>query len=348
MRLSIDTGIINTMTNENFLAEGLLAGKGISLLDAVRLICNALDAKPSGCGLTDVQFCSNIIETGKRHIRKVEMSIRGGFTLYLETKKHLRAESLRDIRYLGDRLLKGNSDFAKSNFSELSALDCEKQLSQTFTTPSQFNKARTMLHGLFEFALRREWCEKNVIKLIERKKVVEKEIKPLTISQTTRLLKTARSKPYSDCSAAVGLLTLAGIRPREVRRLRWRDIDLDESFITVRSLCSKTGGIRHVEICPALKKFLRESENEPDSHICPPNWNRRWRRIRNDSGFKGIWTQDVLRHTYASYHAKCFRDLPRLQLNMGHRDQSLLRSRYVNMGNITRADAQRFFSVSGN
>lgn len=333
-----------TMTNENFLAVALLAEKGISLLDAARLICNALDAKPSRCELSDVQFCSNIIETGKRHIRKVEMSVRGGFELYLETKKHLRPESFRDIRYLGNRLLKSNADFAACNFSELSISDCEKWLSEAFNTPSQFNKARAMLHGLFEFALRREWCEKNVVKLIERKKVVEKEIKPLTLSQTSRLLKTARSKSYADCSAAVGLLTLAGIRPREVRRLRWRDIDLDESFIIVRSVCSKTGGVRQVEICPALKKFLRESKNKPDSHICPPNWARRWRKIRNDSGFKGIWTQDVLRHTYASYHAKCFRDLPRLQLNMGHRDQSLLRSRYVNMSGITSADARAFFN----
>lgn len=337
-----------TMTNENFLAEALLAGKGISLLDAARLICNALDAKPSRCALSDVQFCSNIIETGKRHIRKVEMSVCGGFALYLGTKTHLRAESFRDIRYLGNRLLKANPDFAKHNFSELSISDCEKWLSEAFATPSQFNKARAMLHGLFEFALRREWCEKNVVKLIERKKVVEKEIKPLTLSQTSRLLKTAKRKPYSDCLAAVGLLLLAGIRPREVRRLKWCDIDLDENFIIVRSVCSKTGGVRQVEICPALKKFLRELKNEPDSHICPPNWARRWRKIRDASGFKGIWTQDVLRHTYASYHAKCFRDLPRLQLNMGHREQSLLRSRYVNMSNISHADAQKFFSASGN
>ena len=332
------------MQNEIFLAEGLLNGTNISILDAARLIKNALDSKPSRCALSDVQFCSNIIETGKRHIRKVEMSVCGGFALYLETKTHLRAESFRDIRYLGNRLLKANPDFAERNFFEISVSDCEKWLSATFSSPSQFNKGRTMLHGLFEFALRREWCEKNVIKLIERKKVVEKEIKPLTISQTSRLLKTAKSKPYSDCLAAVGLLLLAGIRPREVRRLKWCDIDLDENFIIVRSVCSKTGGVRQVEICPALKKFLKESKNEPDSHICPPNWARRWRGIRDASGFKGIWTQDVLRHTYASYHAKCFRDLPRLQLNMGHRDQSLLRSRYVNMSGITSADARAFFN----
>lgn len=336
------------MTNKKFLAEALLAERGFSLLDAARLICNALDAKPSGCQLSDIQFCSNIIETGKRYIRKTEMSIKDGFALYLETKKHLRIDSFRDIRYLGNRLLKANPNFAIRNFSELSTSECEKWISNVFSTPSQFNKARSMLHGLFEFALRHEWCDKNIIKLIERKKVIEKEIKPLTLSQTLQLLKTAKTKLYANCSAAVGLLVLAGIRPCEVRRLKWYDIDLDENFITVRSVCSKTGGVRQVEICPALKRFLQVLKNEPDSYVCPPNWNRRWRAIRDTSGFNGRWVQDVLRHTYASYHAKYFRDLPRLQLNMGHRDQSLLRSRYINMAYINRSDAQKFFLGSKN
>lgn len=211
-----------------------------------------------------------------------------------------------------------------------------------------------MLHGLFEFALRRQWCDKNVVKLIEKRKVVEKEIKPLSLTEAKKLLKTSQQPKYRDCSASVGLLLLAGIRPREVRRLEWRDIDLSENVITIRSQCSKTGGVRQVEICPALKNWLIRSMNQnapyfsdgvhEEQKICPDNFNRKWKTIRDSSGFKGVWVQDVLRHTYASYHAKYFRDLSRLQLNMGHRDQSLLRSRYVNMSGITSADARAFFN----
>lgn len=140
--------------------------------------------------------------------------------------------------------------------------DCEVWIASEFKTPSQFNKARTMLHGLFEFALRRQWCDKNVVKLIEKRKVVEKEIKPLSLTEAKKLLKTSQQPKYRDCSASVGLLLLAGIRPREVRRLEWRDIDLSENVITVRSQCSKTGGVRQVEICPALKNWLTRSMNQ--------------------------------------------------------------------------------------
>ena len=109
-----------------------------------------------------------------------------------------------------------------------------------------------MLYGLFEFALKHEWCELNPLKLVERRKVIEKEIAPLTHTQTEYLLKSAKSGNNSGCLPAIGLLLFAGIRPREVRRLKWKDIDLEENSITVRSQCSKTGGVRQVEILPVF------------------------------------------------------------------------------------------------
>ena len=338
-----DIGIINTMTNELISANTLLEDKGISVLDAARLICNVLDYLPKNSTLTPIQFCSKIIETGKQHIHISEMSVSEGFALYLEYKRHLRKDSFNDIRYLGNRLLRTNPELGKRNFSELSVSECEEWLNAAFHTDSQFNKARAMLHGLFEFALRREWCDKNPIKRIERKKVVEKEIQPLKLTETKRLIKTAQNEsPVYAVVAA--LLVYAGIRPREVRRLTWRDIDTEEKTITVRSQCSKTGGVRQVEIPPVLNRLLITHKFENASNICPTDWQRHWRKIRDNSGFRGRWVQDVLRHTYASFHAKNYADLPRLQLNMGHRDLSLLRSRYVNMHGISRAEAKSFFN----
>ena len=367
----------------------VLGGAKVSVLDSARFVRNILDAKPSDSKLTDAQFVLKVIEVGLRHIRTKEMSFANGFNLYYETKKDiLRPDSLRDIKYLGNRLMRSNPQLANRNFSELSRSNCEDWLNDTFSTPSQFkrsaneispqakdsqraktsearldalevhpegarvssqtahkvsasqfNKGRSFLHAIFEFAIRREWVDKNPIKLIERKKIVEKEIKPLSLEETKILLKNAKKK---NCTEVVGLMMLAGIRPKEAKRLEWRDIDLDDNSIKIRSICSKTGGIRHVEICPKLKNILLDREMRFGC-LSPRNWTKKWKQIRDNSGFKGHWVQDVLRHTYASYFTKRYSDLPRLQLNMGHRDLSLLRSRYVNMQNITKADAKEFF-----
>ena len=375
----------------------VLNGAGISVLDSARYIRNILDAKPVDSKLTDAQFILKVIEIGVRHMRTKEMSLADGFALYLKSKQHLRPDSIRDIRCIGNRLLRTNPELGKRNFSELSVSECEEWLNAAFHTnpqfkrsaneispqakdpkgetahevgasqfkrsaneispqakdpkgetahkvsASQFNKGRTMLHGLFEFALRREWCDKNPIKRIERKKVVEKEILPLKLSETKQLIKTAQNES-PEYAIVAALLVYTGIRPREVRRLTWRDIDTEEKTITVRSQCSKTGGVRQVEIPPVLNRLLIAHSSElKEGKICPTDWQRRWRKIRDNSGFRGRWVQDVLRHTYASFHAKNYADLPRLQLNMGHRDLSLLRSRYINMHGISRAEAKCFF-----
>ena len=325
-------------------AQEVLGSATVSVVDSARFVRNILDAKPSDSKLTDAQFILKVIEVGLRNVRAKEMSLTDGFALYLKIKQHLRPDSIRDIRCIGNRLLRTKPELGERNFSELSVSECEEWLNAAFHTNPQFNKARTMLHGLFEFALRREWCDKNPIKRIERKKVVEKEIQPLKLAETKRLIKTAqRESPVYAVVAA--LLVYTGIRPREVRRLTWRDIDTEEKTITVRSQCSKTGGVRQVEIPPVLNRLLITHSRElKEEKICPTDWQRRWRKIRDNSGFRGRWVQDVLRHTYASFHAKNYADLPRLQLNMGHRDQSLLRSRYINMHGISRIEAKSFFN----
>ena len=332
------------MNTDYISAKRILTGTDVSVLDAARIAKNILDAKPKNFVLTDLQFCAKVIEVGLRHMRTKEMPLADGFALYLKSKQHLRPDSIRDIRCIGNRLLRTNPELGKRNFSELSVAECEEWLNAAFHTNPQFNKARTMLHGLFEFALRREWCDKNPIKRIERKKVVEKEIQPLKLSETKRLIKTAqRESPVYAVVAA--LLVYTGIRPREVRRLTWRDIDTEEKTITVRSQCSKTGGVRQVEIPPVLNRLLIAHSSElKEGKICPTDWQRRWRKIRDNSGFRERWVQDVLRHTYASFHAKRYANLPRLQLNMGHYDVSLLRSRYVNMRGISNTDARNFFN----
>lgn len=86
----VDMRILNTMDKNTQSALTLLNERGVTLLDAARLIRNALDSFSKESGLTPVQFCAKVISTGLRHIRNDEMSIKNGFMLYLETKKNLR------------------------------------------------------------------------------------------------------------------------------------------------------------------------------------------------------------------------------------------------------------------
>ena len=340
----IDSSIPNTMNKELIAAKAILKGTKISIVDAARLVKSILDAKNPDFPMGNFQYCLMVVDAGKRNVRTRETSFAEAFLPYLESKKHLRYSSLHDIRCIGNRLLRSNQELAKRRLSTLSIAEIESWLAAAFDKAPQFNKACTMMHGFFEFAIRHDWCNTNPIKRVVRRKIIEREIRPLKLAETKKLIQNAK-KENGNCAVTAALMVFGGIRPREVRRLKWDDIDTEECVITVRSQCSKTGGVRHVEIPPVLKYLLTKTkhENRENENVCPSDWERRWRKIRDNSGFRGRWVQDVLRHTYASFHAKHYADLPRLQLNMGHRDLSLLRSRYINMHGISRAEAKCFF-----
>ena len=95
--------------------------------------------------------------------------------------------------------------------------------------------------------------------------------------------------------------------------------------------------------------FWRDTEQggRPDCYVLPIG---RWRLLRKKAGWGlhnrfGEWSADALRHTYASYHAKWFRDFSLLQLEMGHRSSSLLRERYLNMEGVSRDRARLFWEA---
>ena len=103
------------MNTEYISAKKILSKTGISVLDAARIAKNILDAKPAGGKLTDAQFILKVIEIGVRHMRAKEMTLSDGFALYLKSKQHLRPDSIRDIRCIGNRLLRTKPELGKRN-----------------------------------------------------------------------------------------------------------------------------------------------------------------------------------------------------------------------------------------
>lgn len=140
---------------------------------------------------------------------------------------------------------------------------------------------------------------------------------------------------------------LCGIRPQEVERLLWENIALRDGCIILELQAYQTGGARHVTILPVLAKWLKfcrdRTKPGPGTPICPKGWTIKWRKIRKSrlGRKKKSWVPDCLRHTYASYHAKHFKDYNLLQMEMGHRSSSLLRTRYLNMKGISPQTATR-------
>lgn len=252
-----------------------------------------------------------------------------------------RPRTLAEIRSVCGRLMRAVPGLAGLPVQRLGRSECDR-LVQLGATPRQQRKIRTILHGVFEYCRQQEWCMQNPVGLIRAPRLLEREIAPLTWPELVSLLQLARKHPHRCCMPPLGLMLWAGVRPAELLRLGWGDIDWEEKVITLRPQHSKTGGCRHIQLQPVLRAWLLEHGVE-QGPICPPNWARRWRRLRDAAGLSP-WRQDVLRHAFASYHAKQFHDFAHLQVDMGHRSAELLRTRYLSMRGLTAAHARLFWT----
>ena len=192
------------------------------------------------------------------------------------------------------------------------------------------------MSGVFGTAHKNGWCQENPVARVEVPPIVEKPIIPLSLQECEQLQKTAQLPEYQDMQLSLHLMLYCGIRPTEVSRMNAeKDIDWERQQVLVRPTAAKTGGGRVVPLRRAGSITLR---------VIPKRWGARWRAIRLAAGWKD-WKPDTLRHTFATYHAAHFRDLPELQLEMGHRDTTLLRTRYINAVSISRREARDFWQA---
>lgn len=321
------------------IVEKLLEPCGMSVLDAACVIhgfCE--DMRGNGVPAEEVLMqMKRVWEAGLKAIQESEYTVSFAEAAWasLRARESLRATTLRDLRYYVRRMLKVGW-VAERPLRAMSTRECRRLLDESCNTgKSTYAKARVILHSIFSYGVRQEWCDDNPVSRIEVPKFQEREIKPLSMREVHRLEKAAEMPQHREMRFSLALMLYCGIRPTEVSRLERKDISHSDKCVFIRPQKSKTGGGRRVP----LRKAERIAREE---RVIPHDWLKRWRALRRAAGFR-IWVPDRLRHTFASYHAYHFKNLPLLQLEMGHRSVDLLRTRYLNLCSVSRGDARQFW-----
>ncbi len=337
----------------------LLAGLPLSGCDVARLVLEALEEAPELRAAAAqgkprlMQALRRVLRTGVQAVREEERTVSfrhaAEESLAQRTAAGRRATTLRDLRHFIRRMLRVPG-LAERPLRRMDTAECRMVLQQTFgNSTHSYRKGRAILHSIFAYGHKQGWCQGNPVAPIEVPQPEEREIAPLTLPECQRLLEAASRPAFRDCLPALGLMLFAGVRPGEVARLRWADVDVAEGMLCIAARHSKTGGARRVELCPSLLRLLRRlrpaASQGRQQRLCPAQWARRWQELRQQAGFATRWVPDVLRHTFASYHALTHQNLPALQLQLGHRDTRLLFTRYLNLGTLRRRDACSFWKL---
>ena len=322
------------MKQKSKAALEVLASTGIDVLEAAILAKEVLSA-----GQGRVKRARRCLAAGAEALRQQEktVSFERAVAAALEARKDRRTRTVYDFRYFTRRFMLRCKGLTNRRVRSITPQECAEYIETAFDTPRQRQKARLILSGVFGTAVKRGWCDANPVSKVEAPRVVEQPVPILSPQEIAQLTTTAEAYQGGSCAAAVGMMLYAGIRPHEVARLTWAQVDLQERAIYILPRHSKTGGARRVTVHKPLHRILRRHKRAENEMICPRNWPHHWRELRRAAGWRAgkKWPQDALRHTFASYHLSHFRSYAELQLEIGHRDAALLRTRYVDQRGVT-------------
>lgn len=296
-------------------------------LDAVRLVVECVEGLGTrAAGLPRVglvQLVRRVLQAGIAAVQAEERTESFEKVAWesVAARTNRRPTTTRDLRHYVRRMLRV-AGVGQMPLRTMNAAQCRDILHKAFgQSAHSFRKGRVILHSIFAYGMRREWCDSNPVDRIDVPEIREREIVPLNQQEVQMLRETASKERFRDMRFSLSLLLYSGVRPAEVERISPDDVCWEERQVIIRSQNSKTGGGRVVPL--RLLPGMRQA----DCRV-PSSWKNRWLALRRSAGFSH-WVPDVCRHTFATYHAAHFRNLPELQLEMGHRDVSLLRSRYM-------------------
>ena len=321
--------------------RGILQGEVVNRMDAERLILEGIERlgkKINGLDRKAVigtmrQIITLGIEALESRDRTVCFEEAGWASI--NARIDCRKSTIRDLRYFFRKILK-LGDVSDLPLRAMTTKQCREILQRAFGhSKSMYIKGRSILHSIFSYGQRFEWCDSNPVSRIELPKVQESTKEPLPITDVKRLQQTAAHPNFKDMKLSLNLMLYSGIRPTEVSRLQPEDFFWDENVVIIRPQKSKTGGGRVVPLRGI--KHLAEKER-----VIPSQWQKRWKALRHAAGFRH-WIPDVCRHTFASYHASYYNNLPKLQLEMGHSNCNLLLTRY--MSPVHKKEAKQFWEL---
>lgn len=264
-------------------------------------------------------------EAGIREMMKLDavLNLQQVITGYLDAKSSLSQRSRAEYGTYLRRILRLNPDIGQEKLTEISPEAWEEVLQHTYPTPAGRNKGRRLIHGLYEYAIAKKWAAHNPVRRVSIEKEPDRELSVLSPGQIQAMLQWLLRSKYMSIAPAVGFMLWDGLRPCDIGRTRWEDLQRD--------------------LLPtALKRWLDRLPQQYHGSIAPANWATQWRYLRQAAGLLP-WKNDTLRHTYAVYHLKRYNNPSILTRRFKRMNSRQIRRRFGHYNDISTEDVQHFW-----
>ena len=309
-------------------------------------------------------------------LRKI--TVRAAFAEFLEAKKRsgLRDASLRGLKTRVGFLVR---KFPDQLVSDILPPHVAEAAAQPGVTDSTREDNRRSFSSFFSWSMEKQYCLTNPAKKTVRRRGTRDDLEPaiLSLADVRRFLDVTAAYKSGKLIPYVTLALFAAIRPTELARLTWENVDLEAGIITIGAKMAKMRQRRIVDMACLTEKDKKGREYalpanliawlKPHAKAKHPfrgaNWRKDFDAVKLAAGFgnpdlkpageetdaakqqrKALkpWTPDILRHTGISHHLACFQHEGKTAAWAGN-SPDIIQRHYK--GLVKQPDAKAFWAI---
>lgn len=236
-----------------------------------------------------------------------------------KTKGNRRERYVKDFDYKMRCLV---AAIGNKPISTITTEDFETEIARHKWAPGTVHSYVQSWKVLFNFAVKRGYRPDNPLDKIELPERDQFEPQIFAVDDVRRMMALTLFDDIDPmlpaCQPYLAIGIFAGIRPEEIERLSWDEVDMVNGTITILGAKAKCRARRIVDMSPNLLSWLRPWARKTGKVLQYPVARLR-NAIRTAMGLKE-WPHDVLRHSFGSYHFGKHRNEALVKNQMGHSD----------------------------
>jgi site-specific recombinase XerD len=272
-------------------------------------------------------------------IPKGPISIEDAVTLFLAAKRRANRRE-RYVKALEVNYLKPlQKAFPTRVISEISSDEMHGFIYARERAPKTVMNYLKSLDVFFHYLIREGYCTLNPLKRIEKPMLGEGKAAFLTVENVTAMLQFALDHDRAAECASMVLVFFCGVRVEEVEKLTWADVRLDSRRVVLEAAVAKKRRRRVNGISDNAYEWLVRCHST--GPVASKNYDNRLRFIRQQAGVK--YSQNAMRHSFASYHVAFHEDAALTAFMLGHPDSNLLYSTYRDL--VPKEDAAKYWEI---
>ena len=287
--VAIATRLISTRLTDAQAAE---AERAIAMLPDGKSLCQAI-----------AFYLANYREA------VIKKSLDDAFAEFLADKRkaNKREDTLRSLKTKVGFLV---SRHGRLNVGDIGVDLVRETIERPGTGPVTRNGVRRALSSFYSWAKMKTYCAANPCEAIAPVEVDHEDPVILPLADVCKLMDAAASYKDGVALPYTAIALFAAVRPTELSKLTWADIDLESKTITLGARIAKLRAKRIVEMSDNLVEWLAPHALR-QTPLAGANWRRDFDTVKRLAGYGGRsdkqpdlkpWTVDVLRHSAISHH----------------------------------------------